>query len=149
MPEHVVDVADETGTVSAEELAELERAAMSVLRAEGVAGDAEISVALVGDDTIARLNADYLSHEGPTDVISFPMESVGDRVVGDIYLGVEQAARQADELGVQRRDELARLTIHGMLHVLGWDHPEEEGREESAMYRRQEALLAEFLVSRS
>lgn len=147
MPEYFVDIADETGSVSAGALGELERAAAWVLRAEGVAGDAQISVALVRDETIARLNTDYLAHVGPTDVISFPMESVGNRVVGDIYVGVEQAARQAAELGVEAGAELLRLTIHGILHVLGWDHPEEEGREDSPMFRRQEELLSEFLES--
>jgi probable rRNA maturation factor len=93
---------------------------------------------------MARLNREYLGHEGPTDVISFPLEDPGDRVVGDIYIGVDQAARQAEDLGVTAREETVRLALHGLLHVLGWDHPEDGGREESEMFRRQEELVGRW-----
>lgn len=124
--------------------AEIERAVRSVLQAEG-AGAAEISVTFLRDAEIARLNEEYLAHEGPTDVISFPLPDPTGRVVGDIYIGVDQAARQAAELRVEIRHEILRLAIHGTLHVLGHEHPEGDGREESPMYRRQEELLAAFL----
>jgi probable rRNA maturation factor len=102
---------------------------------------------LVSDETVAGLNEEYLSHEGPTDVISFPL---GDerRIVGDVYIGLEQAARQAEEFGVSRSEEILRLTIHGMLHILGWDHPEDGSRTDSPMYRRQEELLIGFMERR-
>lgn len=109
--------------------------------------EAEISVAFLDDAAVARLNQDYLSHQGPTDVISFPLHAQGERPLGDIYVGAEQAARQAAELGVPVAEELLRLAVHGTLHVLGYDHPEEPGREESEMYRLQEELLASFLGS--
>jgi probable rRNA maturation factor len=126
------------------EPARVEEAMRSVLRAEGVR-EAELSVAFVGDEQIAALNRDYLQHEGPTDVISFALHDPGQSVLGDVYVGVEQARRQAAELGVALQVELLRLAIHGTLHVLGYDHPEGEGREECPMYRRQEALLASIL----
>ncbi|HUE96799.1 MAG TPA: rRNA maturation RNase YbeY [Longimicrobiaceae bacterium] len=145
MSERIVEVADERGSLPLEVLRELEAVALWTLDQEGV-GDAEISVALVSDDTIAALNRDYLSHEGPTDVISFPLDDLPDRVVGDIYLGVEQAGRQAQEVGVPQLEELLRLTVHGVLHVLGWDHPDDESeRAGSPMYRRQEELLAGWM----
>jgi probable rRNA maturation factor len=122
----------------------VERAVRAVLRAEG-AGAAELSVTLLDDAGIARLNEEYLHHEGPTDVISFPLPDPTGRVVGDIYIGRDQAARQAAELGADLREELLRLAVHGTLHVLGYEHPEGEGREESPMYRRQEELLAALL----
>jgi probable rRNA maturation factor len=123
------------------EPARVEEALRSVLRAEGVR-EAELSVAFVGDEQIAALNRDYLQHEGPTDVISFALHDPGQSVLGDVYVGVEQARRQAAELGVALEVELLRLAIHGTLHVLGYDHPVGEEREECPMYRRQEALLA-------
>jgi len=122
----------------------VEAAVRHVLAAEGVEA-AEISVALVGDDEIASLNQDYLQHEGPTDVISFALHEEGDPPLGDIYVGVDQAARQAAEFGATPAEEVLRLAIHGTLHVLGWDHPVDAGRTESEMFARQEALLREFL----
>lgn len=115
-----------------------------VLMEEGVAA-AEISVAFVGDEEIAGLNRGYLAHEGVTDVISFALQGSGEDPLGDIYIGAAQAARQASELGVSVEEESLRLAVHGTLHVLGYDHPEGEERDQSEMYRRQEALLASFL----
>jgi probable rRNA maturation factor len=125
-------------------LGAVESAVRSVLLAEG-AQAAELSLTFLDDAGIARLNEEYLDHEGPTDVISFPLPDPTGRVVGDIYIGRDQAARQAAELGADLREELLRLAVHGTLHVLGYEHPDGEGREESPMYRRQEELLAALL----
>jgi probable rRNA maturation factor len=118
------------------------------LRRALLAGDVRkgsFSVTVLDDASITRLNREYLQHEGPTDVISFPLQLADGPPVGDIYLGGGQAARQAAENGVELRHELLRLAIHGALHVLGMDHPEGRDREGSAMYRRQEELLAAAL----
>jgi probable rRNA maturation factor len=122
----------------------VEAAVRHVLRAEGVAA-AEISVALVGDDEIAALNQQYLDHEGPTDVISFHLHDRGEPPLGDVYVGVDQAARQAAGFGASVAEEVLRLAVHGTLHVLGYEHPEGDDRAGSPMFVRQEALLKEFL----
>ncbi|MBA4156772.1 MAG: rRNA maturation RNase YbeY [Gemmatimonadetes bacterium] len=123
----------------------VEDALRRVLAAEGI-GAAEISVTFVNDARIAELNREYLHHDGPTDVISFPLHVTDRAPLGDVYVGAEQAARQAAELGVPLPEELLRLAIHGTLHVLGYDHPEEAAeREASPMYHRQEALLSTVL----
>jgi probable rRNA maturation factor len=122
----------------------VERAVLAVLRAEGV-DDAEVSVTLLPDAEIAHLNQEYLQHEGPTDVISFQLPDPTGRIIGDVYIGADQARRQAAELGAGAGEEVLRLAVHGTLHVLGHEHPEGEGREESEMYRRQEELLAALL----
>lgn len=124
--------------------ARVEAAVRHVLRAEGVDG-AEISVALVGDAEIAALNEQYLSHEGPTDVISFHLHDRGEPPLGDVYVGVQQAARQAAGFGAAADEEVLRLAVHGTLHVLGYEHPEGDDRTGSPMFARQEALLREFL----
>jgi probable rRNA maturation factor len=139
-----IDVGTEKGSIPGELLEELVSAVRWTLSHER-AGSVELSLALMTDETISGLNEQYLSHDGPTDVISFPLEQVGDTRIGDIYIGIEQAERQAEELGVPLREELLRLAIHGALHVLGWEHPEDEGRETSPMFRRQEELLRSFL----
>lgn len=126
---------------------ELERAVAFTVSAESVL-DAEISLTVVGDQEISRINFQYLSHAGPTDVISFPLATPGGPLVGDIYIGGEQAMRQAAEVGERTDIELLRLAIHGTLHVLGHEHPEAEDRSGSPMYVRQEDLLAGFLATR-
>jgi probable rRNA maturation factor len=140
-----VDVSVGEGVTSPVDPARVEAAVRHVLREEGVDA-AEISVALVSDTEIASLNEDYLQHEGPTDVISFALHEQGESPLGDIYVGVEQAVRQAAEFGATPADEVLRLAIHGTLHVLGWEHPEGAGRTESEMFARQEALLKDFVA---
>ena len=105
----------------------------------------EISVSLLGDQAIQELNRTYLSHDWVTDVISFPLTTPTGELMGDIYVGAEQAGRQAEAAGVPVLEELVRLTIHGTLHVLGHEHPEGEDRLESEMYRIQEALVAQLI----
>ena len=106
--------------------------------------DALVSVAFVGRPAITRLNREYLEHEGPTDVITFGMgrETPSMPAVGDIYICPEVAARNARRHGVPVREELERLVVHGTLHVAGHDHPDDESRTSSKMWRRQERILA-------
>jgi probable rRNA maturation factor len=124
-------------------LATLEDVARFVLAEEKVTA-AEVSITLLNDQAIERLNRTYLGHSGPTDVITFPFEGPTDVVVGDIYIGVQQAERQAEELSLPIEDEILRLTVHGVLHVLGFEHPEHDQRETTPMYLRQEELLRGF-----
>lgn len=114
--------------------------ARRVLRAEGVR-HAVVSIAFVGRRRIRTINRTYLGHDRATDVIAFALPGAGAVVVGDIYCAPEVAARAAQRYGVAQREELRRLVVHGVLHVLGRDHPEGDGRMRSAMWRRQEALL--------
>lgn len=117
------------------------RAARTALGAEGV-GDAQLSVALLGDPAIRELNREHLGHDRATDVISFPLWETGEAVVGDVYVGADQARRQAADEGISLEEELVRLVIHGTLHVLGWDHADVSGpRQDTPMWRRQEDLV--------
>lgn len=113
-----------------------------VLRAERVRA-ALISIAFVSSRTIARLNRTHLGHRGATNVIAFAFRrGSGDTgLVGDIYIAPEVARRNALRLGVPQRQEIARLVVHGVLHVVGHDHPDGPARMDSPMWRRQEALL--------
>jgi probable rRNA maturation factor len=114
----------------------------AVLRAERVRY-AILSVAFVTDRQIASLNRKHLGHRGATDVISFgfaPVDARGD-VVGDVYIAPDVARRNARAHGRSVREELLRLVVHGVLHVVGHDHPEDETRYTSPMWKRQEQLL--------
>ncbi len=139
-----VQVAAETGRIALgrERAASVARA---VLRAEG-ARRASISIAFVSNRRIAALNRRHLGHAGPTDVISFALAPAArGEVQGDIYIAPDVARDNALEHGVSVREELARLVVHGTLHVLGHEHPEGPARERSPMWRRQEALLRRTL----
>ncbi|HEU4453501.1 MAG TPA: rRNA maturation RNase YbeY [Longimicrobium sp.] len=141
-----VDVSEASGFRSPVALERIEAAVRWVLREEGV-DEAEISVALLDDDQMTVMNEGFLDHEGTTDVISFPLQEKGEPPLGDVYVGVEQAVRQAAEFGATPAEEVLRLAVHGTLHVLGYDHPKEDGRAESEMFARQEALLKSFLAA--
>ena len=137
-----VDVATDGERVplARERVAEIARA---VLRAERTR-DALVSITFVSPRRIATLNARHLKHRGPTDVISFGFQRTAGRdpVIGDIYIAPVVARENARANGVGVREELARLVVHGVLHVLGHDHPEGDERARSPMWRRQEQLVA-------
>ena len=112
-----------------------------VLRAERVR-DALVSVAFVDDRAIARLNREHLGHRGPTDVITFALPAAaGGPVVGDVYIAPAVVRENARANGRPVREELARVVVHGVLHVLGHDHPAGEERLASPMWQRQERLV--------
>ena len=120
----------------------LEAAVRKTVEADG--REAELSVTLVDDAEIKRLNREYLGRDRPTDVLAFSLGSP-EEPLGDVYVGVDQARRQAEVHGVLLSEELVRLAIHGTLHVLGHDHPDGEDRFTSPMYVLQEQLLGEIL----
>jgi probable rRNA maturation factor len=100
-----------------------------------------ISVTFVGRDAMRRLNARHKGHDRPTDVLSFAMADPAGTTLGDVYVCPWVAAREARSRGIPLRQELVRLVVHGTLHTLGRDHPEDEGRTSSPMWRRQERYV--------
>ena len=119
-------------------------AARVVARSEGVP-HAGMSIALVSNATIRRLNARHLGHRRITDVIAFALTGTDGAPRGDVYIAPAAARASAKTLGIPFREELLRLVVHGVLHVFGHDHPGGERRVTSAMWRRQEALLRRVL----
>ncbi len=117
--------------------------AQHVLRGERVR-NALVSVTMLDRRAIARLNATHLRHRGPTDVISFGFARAtpGDPVIGDIYICPSVGRANAVARNEPVRRELTRLVVHGVLHILGYDHPENDERERSPMWRRQEKIVA-------
>jgi len=112
---------------------ELARLARSTLLGEGVS-EAELSVSLVTEREMAELHERYVGEAGPTDVLSFPLDEpgAGDRVLGDVVICPEYAATNNPDLAA----ELLLLLVHGILHLLGYEHEEERDRAE--MWGRQE-----------
>jgi len=120
--------------------AQVERALRETMRHQGVAR-AELSVTFLADPEITDLHRRYLNRSVPADVLSFALHEDGEDPVGDIYVGCEQAVRQAAEAKSNPGEELVRLAVHGALHVLGHDHPAGPERQECEMFRVQEAIV--------
>lgn len=132
--------------VATERLADLSRQVLRALRVSR----AMLSITFVSARSSAQLNRRHLGHSGPTDVITFALGAAPDgTVIGDIYICADVARKQAKAHGVGIREELARLVVHGTLHACGWEHPEDESRMKSPMWRRQEQLLRRFWISPS
>ncbi len=97
-------------------------------------GDAELSILLADDDTIQRLNHEYLGIDAPTDVLSFPAGDTdpesGAEYLGDIIVSLPRAQAQADAGGHTVLDELQLLAVHGVLHLAGYDHDAPEHKAE-------------------
>lgn len=144
-----VEVLNESGVdLDVAEFVKLARFAMRRLR---VHPQAELCLKLVDEGTIAEFNGRYLDKQGPTDVLSFPMDELRPArdgeveeqgILGDMLLCPQYAAQQAATLARSVDDELHLLTIHGILHLLGYDHAEPE--EETEMFALQHRLLAEW-----
>ena len=116
-----------------------------VLAAEGVGGSAEADLHFVDIEEISVLNAEHLGVEGPTDVLSFPIDGVGDGpdwMVGDVVVCPAVAVAQAEHHAGTVDDELRLLVVHAGLHLCGWDH--RDPAEQDAMWARERALMQRF-----
>jgi probable rRNA maturation factor len=148
-----IEILNESGAeIDVKELARLARFAMDRMR---VHPQAELCIKLVDEDTIAQLNAQWMDKEGPTDVLAFPMDELRpglvneepeEGVLGDLVLCHSIAAKQAAQAGHAVADEVDLLTVHGILHLLGYDHAEPDEHRE--MFGLQARLLAEWQGAR-
>jgi len=118
----------------------LTEAARSAVREVGASARGELSITFVLSSEIHALNREYLDRDRPTDVIAFDL-GTDDDVLGDVYIAPDVAADQAAALGIGLLEEVSRLVIHGVLHVFGHEHPEDETRADSDMFQLQEELL--------
>lgn len=140
-------------TVAAEDEPEVDaervrRLARSVLRAQGIPAAMSVDVLFVDVDAMTDLNVEHMDGDGPTDVLAFPIDMPDDVVdgvpamLGDVVLCRDVAAAQAATAGKSVDDELDMLLVHGILHLLGYDHQEEDERR--VMFGLTDSLLAEF-----
>lgn len=124
------------------------RLAEFCLDREDVPEQVELSLAVVEITEMTELNSGYRGKEGPTDVLSFgcddpcPVEGDEPITLGDVVIAPEIAQRQAEELGHTIEEELNLLLVHGILHLLGYEHDTDEGA--SVMRAREEALLSSY-----
>jgi len=135
----------------------IEQAIAAALVAEGVDGAIEVSVLVTDDATLHQLNRDYRNVDTPTDVLSFADDDENDtafvrppdapRYLGDLAISSESVILQAAEYGHSRVRELAFLTVHGMLHLLGYDH-ERGAADQAAMRAREELIMQQIGLPR-
>lgn len=122
------------------DLTKIRKKTKAILSALGLHDD-ELSILIVDDAAIGDLNRDYRGKEGPTNVLSFPMRE-GDfggmtPMLGDVVISVDTALREADEAGITLDERFSQLLIHGILHLVGYDHE----RSESEALRMEEKSL--------
>ena len=151
-----VDFMDETGKLTKEQLDMLSELLQLASEMEGIEDEAEVSVTFVNNEEIHRLNKEYRQKDQATDVLSFAMEegeatlTVEDgafpRILGDIIVSVDKVIEQSEAYRHSLDRELGFLTVHGFLHLLGYDHMNDE--DEKKMFSRQEEILHEYGLSR-
>ena len=133
------------------------RSCNAVLEFEGFEQPAEISVTFVDNAEIQTLNAQYRGKDMPTDVLSFPLgedgkydvdQDTGACLLGDIVISMEKAMEQAELYGHPLQREVAFLTVHSMLHLLGYDH-EQGGLAAVKMREKEEAVLIQLGLPRT
>lgn len=129
----------------------IRRSCTAVLRSEGFKGHAEVSVTFVDNEEIRRLNARFRDKDTETDVLSFPLgengvydinHDTGAKLLGDVVISMEKADEQARTFGHSFEREVCYLTVHSMLHLLGYDHMEPE--EKRVMRVKEERVMTQL-----
>ncbi len=147
MTAYIIELQAEAETVGIDTHA-LERLAARALEAEGVARPAELSILLADDATVRELNRTYRGADAPTDVLSFSQAEGAAFArpdgaaphLGDVAISVDTARRQARQYGQTLQDEVAHLLVHGVLHLVGYDH--DRPTDAQAMRMREDAILS-------
>jgi probable rRNA maturation factor len=152
-----IEFVDETETLDEAKFTTLNQLLQKAGEMEQVKPNTEVSVTFVDNERIQEINRDYRGKDKPTDVISFALEEEGEGEVsvigedlptalGDIIVSIPKAKEQAEEYGHSFDRELGFLLVHGFLHLLGYDHLNED--DEKMMFARQEEILQQFGLTR-
>ncbi|MGY0692886.1 rRNA maturation RNase YbeY [Virgibacillus sp. FSP13] len=152
-----IDFHDQTTSIPSDYVDMLQRLLIFAAEKEGISNEAEVSVNFVDNKEIQELNRNYRGIDKPTDVISFALQEtvegeihvVGEDiplVLGDIVISVDRAKEQAEDYNHSLEREIGFLTVHGFLHLLGYDHMVKE--EEAVMFQKQEDILNAFGLER-
>ena len=143
--------------ISEEIMAAVEKVAYETLVYDEFDTECEVSLSFVSDEEIQEINKNFRDMDKATDVLSFPQidydvdevvmtNEKGEIVLGDIIISVDTAKRQAEEYGHSLKREICFLTVHSMLHLLGYDHMTEE--EEAEMFAKQKDILEKSGITR-
>lgn len=117
---------------------------MTILNALGCPEDTELSISIVGDRAIHRLNREYLGKDRPTNVISFSLQEGAfghlSPALGDVVISADTAAREAEAAGVSSWERVVFLLLHGILHLTGYDHERSGESEARRMIKKEKEL---------
>lgn len=152
-----IDFLDETGKITDKDLELVEGLLQHAAKIEQVEDGTELSVTFVTNEAIHEINKEYRHKDAPTDVISFALEELGEgetaiiaegmpRILGDVIISIDRTREQAEEFGHSFERELGFLAVHGLLHVLGYDHMVPE--DEKIMFGKQDEILESYGLSR-
>ncbi|MCL7747244.1 rRNA maturation RNase YbeY [Halalkalibacter alkaliphilus] len=153
-----VDFNDETNSITKDQHELIESVILKTAEVEGLKGEIEVSVTIVDEKRIQEINREYRDKDQPTDVISFALNEQDEdepevvyaedmpNILGDIIISFVHIQRQAEEYGHSFERELGFLTVHGMLHLLGYDHMTDA--DEKEMFSRQEDILTAYGLTR-
>ncbi|GAM15215.1 rRNA maturation RNase YbeY [Mesobacillus selenatarsenatis] len=152
-----IDFLDEINELKQEEINEIEKLLNYTAEKENVQEGSELSVTFVSNERIQEINREYRDKDRPTDVISFALEEMGEgeleivgdgipRILGDIIISIPKAREQAEEYNHSFMRELGFLAVHGLLHLLGYDHMNEQ--DEKQMFDRQKEILDGYGLGR-
>ncbi|MDN4525433.1 rRNA maturation RNase YbeY [Fictibacillus fluitans] len=152
-----IDYTDESEQMTPDLIEELTNLLNYAASMEEVPDETELSLTFVTDEMIHEINRQYRDKDRPTDVISFAMEEMGEgeieitgaelpRILGDIIISVDTAKVQAEEYGHSFMREIGFLAVHGLLHLLGYDHLNEQ--DEKQMFGRQDEILTAYGLTR-
>jgi probable rRNA maturation factor len=146
MMEIDIIVSEDVADLMPVDVERLREYALAILSRSGlIAG--EVNIVFIGDEFMAELNETYKGREGTTDVLSFNLtDELAGGLSGEVYVSLERARSQADELGVSFEEEVVRLVTHGLLHLAGHVHDTEE--QHRVMTERTETLVGEFFSAR-
>ncbi|MFD0048303.1 rRNA maturation RNase YbeY [Actinomycetes bacterium NPDC127524] len=152
-----IDFLDETGQLDEKSIELVEKVLQFAAVKEEIDKGSELSVTFVDNERIQEINKEYRHKDSATDVISFALEEMGEdeveiiggempRVLGDIIISIDRTREQAEEYGHTFERELGFLALHGFLHLLGYDHMNEE--DEKQMFTKQREILDAYGLSR-
>ncbi len=152
-----IDFLDETTEVQESHMELVEKLLQHAAQVENIEQGSEVSISFVTNEAIHEINREYRDKDQPTDVISFALEELGEgevpivgedmpRILGDIIISIDRTKEQAEQYGHSFERELGFLAVHGFLHLLGYDHMNEE--DEKVMFGKQDVILSTFGLGR-
>ena len=139
-----LSILDRVNYLGSERKKNLKRKALFILKTLNVSGNKELCLAFVDDEEMRKLNADYRHVNRTTDVLSFPQDGPDDSILGDVIISIDTAIRRSklQQLSIDR--EIYKLMIHGILHLLGYDHKK---KDEASVMRKKESEISSSVKS--